>query len=72
MGKAHMVALAKEALAELDAAKRQYSAIADSPQTVVLAKRVKRQREEALAKARHERAQHPKARRALSFKALGA
>lgn len=66
---AHLESLCQQAVENLEAAKKQFSAIADAPMLVSLDSRGKRQREQALEKARSDRAAAPKARRQLMVSA---
>ncbi|CAK0800974.1 unnamed protein product [Prorocentrum cordatum] len=63
----HLQGLCKIAVDDLDAAKEKFSAIADAPELVTLQTRSKRQRDEALEKARADRAAAPKVRRQLTY-----
>ena len=65
----HLEALATKAMAEIRVAKTNLKALEDVAVGTVLATRTKRMREEALDKARKQRQDTPKARRALTFDA---
>eukprot|EP00974_Lingulodinium_polyedra_P118960 11169343-Lingulodinium_polyedra.AAC.1 len=62
-----MESLAREAKAEIDNLKKQAAAVTDSPCSVSLTSRVKRQREQALARARIAAQSTPKKRRSLAY-----